>query len=157
MGVDLMANGKKTVEKVRDERIKNAGKATRFSSTNQPEKNGRKKLMKNIIKGIPDKAKEEIATTMFKAISCKNTKDAVAIINKIELKGTKYGLIYEEVIKAIRKDGLDAIISVLEWIYGKNINNRISGEIKTEARVNYRPYEGLTIEEIRQILNANRR
>lgn len=146
-----MENGEKTAKK-RTKMIIKAGKKTRFSATNQPENNGRNKLMKNVLKDIPDDAKEEIATTMFKAISCKNTKDAVATINKIELKGTKYGLIYEEVIKAIRKDGLDAIIKVLEWIYGKNINNRISGELKTSSTVNYRPYKGLSIEEIRTAL-----
>lgn len=146
-----MENGEKTGRND-VEAFTKAGEPYRFSAKNQPEKNGRKKLMKNIIKGIPDDAKEEIATTMFKAISCKNTKDAVATINKIELKGTKYGLIYEEVIKAIRKDGLDAIISVLEWIYGKNINNRISGELQTTSTVNFRPYKGLSIEEIRAAL-----
>lgn len=144
-------NGEKTARN-KAEQIKEAGKATRFSSTNQPVKNGRKKLMKNIIKGIPDDAKEEIATAMFKAVSCKNAREAEATINKIEKKGTKYGLIYEEVIKAIRKDGLDAIISVLEWIYGKNINNRISGELQTTSTVNFRPYKGLSIEEIRAAL-----
>ena len=155
MGVNLVKNGRKTVEKARDERIKNAGKATRFSSENQPENNGRPKMMKNIVKGIPEDAQTEIATTMFKAISCKNAKEAISTINRIELEGTEYGLIYEEVIKAIKKEGLRAIISVLEWIYGKNINNKISGEIKTTGSVNIRPYEGLTIEEIRKALNED--
>ena len=151
-----MKTGRKAVEKARNERIKRAGKATRFSSDNQPENNtGRPKKMKNVIKSIPENAQQEIATTMFRAISCKNTKEAIAMINKVELEGSEYGLIYEEVIKAIKKEGLHAIISVLEWIYGKNINNRISGELKTESKINYRPYEGLTIEEIRQALNED--
>ena len=153
MGSNLVKTGEKAARK-KAKQIIEAGKATRFSSDNQPENNtGRPKKMKNIIKGIPPEAQTEIATMMFKAISCKNAKEAISAINRIELEGTEYGLIYEEVIKAIKKEGLHAIISVLEWIYGKNINNRITGEIKTESKVNYRPYEGLTIEEIRQALN----
>ena len=147
-----MENGTKTAQNEK-KRLNKIGRNTRFTSENQPEKNGRKRVMKNVIKSIPTNAQEEIATTMFRAISCKNTKEAISMINKVELEGTEYGLIYEEVIKAIKKEGLKAIISVLEWIYGKKINNQITGEIKTEAKVNYRPYEGLTIEEIRQAFN----
>lgn len=158
MGFSVMEksrnDGRNAVEKARDTRIKNAGKSTRFSATNQPEKRGhRAKKMKNVIKEIPPDAQEAIATTMFRAIACRNTKEAIATINETELKGGDYGLIYEEVIKAIKKEGLHAIILVLEWIYGKNINNRITGEIKTDTKLNYRPYEGLTIEEIRRVLN----
>ena len=152
MGSNLTENGTKTAQNEK-KRLNKIGRNTRFTSENQPEKNGRKRAMKNVIKGIPPEAQTEIATTMFKAISCKNAKEAISAINRIELEGTEYGLIYEEVIKAIKKEGLHAIISVLEWIYGKSINNRITGEIKTKSKVNYRPYEGLTIEEIRQALN----
>lgn len=149
-----MVNGRNAVEKARNTRIKDSGKSTRFSSTNQPKnRGGRTRKMKNVIKEIPPDAQEAIATTMFRAIACRNTKEAIAMINKMELEGGEYGLIYEEVIKAIKKEGLHAIIAVLEWIYGKNINNHITGDIKTETKINYRPYEGLTIEEIRRILN----
>ena len=149
-----MENGEKTAKIGKKiAKIIEDGKPTRFTENNQPKKRGRPKIMKNIIKEIPENAQEEIASTMFRAIACKNTKEAITTINRVESEGTKYGLIYEEVIKAIKKEGLHAIIAVLEWIYGKNINNRITGDIKTETRINYRPYEGLSIEEIRQVLN----
>ena len=127
-------NGNKTVYKV------GPGKPPlehRFSSTNQPKKNGRKKEVKTILREFRHEVSEEvvarIASVMLAAVACKSTKEAQAMLKKAEEKEPEYGWVYQETIRAIQKDGLRAVLDVLEWIFGKRTVLSIDGNLGVQV------------------------
>lgn len=107
-----------------------------FSSTNQPE-NRRKKEIKTILgefrHDVSDEVVGRIAGVMLAALACKSTKDAQKMLKKAEDSEPEYGWIYEQTILAIKKDGLKAILSVLEWIFGKNTNLNVTGGVEVSG------------------------
>lgn len=110
----------------------------RFSSENQPKNNGRKKEVKTILRefrhDVSDEVVERIASVMLSALACKSTKDAQARLKEAEEKEPEYGWIFEQTILAIKKDGLKAIIEVLEWVFGKKTNINVSGGMGMEIK-----------------------
>lgn len=110
----------------------------RFSSENQPKKNGRKKEVKTILRefrhDVSDEVVERIASVMLAALACKSTKDAQARLKEAEEKEPEYGWIFEQTILAIKKDGLKPIIEVLEWVFGKKTNVNVSGGMGMEIK-----------------------
>ena len=110
----------------------------RFSSENQPKNNGRKKEVKTILRefrhDVSDEVVERIASVMLSALACKSTKDAQARLKEAEEKEPEYGWIFEQTILAIKKDGLKAIIEVLEWVFGKKTNLNVSGGLGVEMK-----------------------
>lgn len=110
----------------------------RFSSENQPKKNGRKKEVKTILRefrhDVSDEVVERIASVMLSALACKSTKDAQARLKEAEEEEPEYGWIFEQTILAIKKDGLKAIIEVLEWVFGKKTNVNVSGGMGLEVK-----------------------
>jgi hypothetical protein len=109
----------------------------RFSSTNQPKKNGRHKEVKTILRefrhDVSDEVVQRIASVMLAAVACKSTKEAQAMLKKAEEKEPEYGWIYQETIRAIQKDGLRAILDVLEWIFGKKTILNVSGDLGVQV------------------------
>lgn len=109
----------------------------RFSSENQP-KNRRKKEVKTILRefrhDVSDEVVERIASVMLSALACKSTKDAQSRLKEAEEKEPEYGWIFEQTILAIKKDGLKAIIEVLEWVFGKKTNVNMTGGIGLEVK-----------------------
>ena len=51
-----------------------------------------------------------------------------------EEKEPEYGWIFEQTILAIKKDGLKAIIEVLEWVFGKKTNVSMNGSLGVEMK-----------------------
>lgn len=100
----------------------NLAKGKKFSKDYQPKKNGRKKLLKNILSDIPPDAEKKIYAVMLSAISCRSVGEAQRKLQEAEEEMPEYGLIYQETIRAIRIDGLNTIITVLDRIYGKKSN-----------------------------------
>jgi hypothetical protein len=70
---------------------------------------------------------------MLAAVACKSTKGAQAMLKKAEEKEPEYGWIYQETIRAIQKDGLRAILDVLEWIFGKKTILNVSGDLGVQV------------------------
>lgn len=109
----------------------------RFSSDNQPE-NRRKKEVKTILRefrhDVSDEVVERIASVMLAALACKSTKDAQERLKAAEEAEPEYGWIFEQTILAIKKDGLKAIIEVLEWVFGKKTNVNVSGGLGVEMK-----------------------
>lgn len=128
------SNGSKTVYKV------GPGKpplAHRFSSTNQPKKNGRRKEVRTILREFQHEVSEEvvarIASVMVAALACRSAKEAQEMLKKAEEKEPEYGWIYQETIRAIQKDGLRSILDVLEWIFGKKTILNVSGDLGVQV------------------------
>ena len=110
------------------------GKKTRFSSTRQPKVHGPAKSIATLVKQIRVEsvdAQREIGETMLAAISAGSVNQAKELLKKAEEEQPKWGMIYQETIRAVSKKGLDAIIQVLEWIYGK----RSQMDINLDAEV----------------------
>ena len=105
----------------------------RFSSENQPKSNGRKKEVKTILRefrhDVSDEVVERIASVMLSALACKSPKDAEERLKEAEEKEPEYGWIFAQTILAIKKDGLKAIIEVLEWVFGKKTNVSMTGSL----------------------------
>lgn len=119
-------------------------KANRFSSQNQPSNSGRKKEVRTILKefrhDVSDEVVERIAGVMLSALACKSTKDAQERLREAEEEEPEYGWVFEQTILAIKKDGLKAIIEILEWVFGKRTNINVSGGLGVE----YKPLVDLT-------------
>lgn len=131
-------NANKTPRTKREVAIENLKKGTPFTSEYQPEKNGRKKEVKTILRefrhDVSDEVVERIASVMLSALACKSTKDAQERLKEAEEKEPEYGWIFEQTILAIKKDGLKAIIEVLEWVFGKKTNLNVSGGLGVEMK-----------------------
>lgn len=131
-------NANKTPRTKREIAIENLKKGTPFTSEYQPKKNGRKKEVKTILRefrhDVSDEVVERIASVMLSALACKSTKDAQARLKEAEEKEPEYGWVFEQTILAIKKDGLKAIIEVLEWVFGKKTNINVSGGMDMEIK-----------------------
>ena len=110
----------------------------RFSSTNQPANNGRKKLIKTRLKELGREVSPEIETriyeVMLEALCCNSSVDATIRLRKAEKDQPEFGWIYQETIKAIQKNGLEAILSILERIFGKKANIKLTGSMGVEMK-----------------------
>lgn len=117
--------------------LENLKKGKRFSSEYQPE-NRRKKEIKTILKGLGREVSPEVEAriyeVMLEAVCCKSSADATIRLRRAEEEQPDFGWIYQETIRAIQKDGLDAILSVLERIFGKKTNLSITGSMGVEMK-----------------------
>ena len=117
--------------------LANLKKGKRFSSEYQPE-NRRKKEIKTILKGLGREVSPEVEAriyeVMLEAVCCKSSADATIRLRRAEEEQPDFGWIYQETIRAIQKDGLDAILSVLERIFGKKTNLSITGSMGVEMK-----------------------
>ena len=131
-------NANKTPRTKREIAIENLKKGTPFTSEYQPKNNGRKKEVKTILRefrhDVSDEVVERIASVMLSALACKSTKDAQARLKEAEEKEPEYGWVFEQTILAIKKDGLKAIIEVLEWVFGKKTNVSMTGSLGVEVK-----------------------
>lgn len=134
----------KTPEQEQAKSVQKAPKSVqgvRFSSTNQPENNragGRKKLIKTRLKELGREVSPEIETriyeVMLEALCCNSSVDATIRLRKAEKDQPEFGWIYQETIKAIQKNGLEAILSILERIFGKKANIKLTGSMGVEMK-----------------------
>lgn len=111
----------------------------RFSSENQPKKNGRKKKLATVLKELgrevsPD-VEARIYEVMLEAICCKSDADAQERLKKAEKDQPEYGWIYQRVILAVKKEGLSAILEVLDRIFGKKSRVDLTSNGQTIAPV----------------------
>jgi hypothetical protein len=117
--------------------LANLKKGKRFSSEYQPE-NRRKKEIKTVLKGLGREVSPEVEAriyeVMLEAVCCKSSADATIRLRRAEEEQPDFGWIYQETIRAIQKDGLDAILSVLERIFGKKTNLSITGSMGVEMK-----------------------
>lgn len=128
----------KNEDKTRDNpSLENLKKGKRFSSEYQPE-NRRKKEIKTVLKGLGREVSPEVEAriyeVMLEAVCCKSSADATIRLRRAEEEQPDFGWIYQETIRAIQKDGLDAILSVLERIFGKKTNLSITGSMGVEMK-----------------------
>lgn len=130
-------NANKTPRTKREIAIENLKKGTPFTSEYQPKRNGRHKEVKTILRefrhDVPDEVVQRIASVMLAAVACKSTKEAQAMLKKAEEKEPEYGWVYQETIRAIQKDGLRAVLDVLEWIFGKRTVLSIDGNLGVQV------------------------
>ena len=129
-------------EKIEDKTTNNASlanlkKGKRFSSEYQPE-NRRKKEIKTVLKDLGREVSPEVEAkiyeVMLEALCCKSSADAANRLRKAEKDQPEFGFIYQKTIEAIQEDGLDAILSVLERIFGKKTNLSITGGLGVEMK-----------------------
>lgn len=117
--------------------LENLKKGKRFSSEYQPE-NRRKKEIKTMLKDLGREVSPEVEAriyeVMLEAVCCKSSADATIRLRRAEEEQPDFGWIYQETIRAIQKDGLDAILSVLERIFGKKTNLSITGSMGVEMK-----------------------
>lgn len=117
--------------------LANLKKGKRFSSEYQPE-NRRKKEIKTVLKGLGREVSPEVEAriyeVMLEAVCCKSSADATIRLRRAEEEQPDFGWIYQETIRAIQKDGLEAILSVLERIFGKKTNLSITGSMGVEMK-----------------------
>lgn len=113
-------------------------KANRFTSENQPKNPGRKKEIKTVLKDLGREVSPEVEAkiyeVMLEALCCKSSADAANRLRKAEEDQPEFGFIYQKTIEAIQEDGLDAILSVLERIFGKKTNLSITGGLGVEMK-----------------------
>lgn len=129
-------------KKIEDKTTNNASlanlkKGKRFSSEYQPE-NRRKKEIKTVLKDLGREVSPEVEAkiyeVMLEALCCKSSADAANRLRKAEEDQPEFGFIYQKTIEAIQEDGLDAILSVLERIFGKKTNLSITGGLGVEMK-----------------------
>lgn len=131
-------NANKTARTKREIAIENLKKGKPFTSEYQPAKNGRKKEVKTILKefqyDVSDEVVQRIASVMLSALACKSTADAKKKLEEAEEQEPEFGWVFEQTIVAIKKDGLRAILDVLEWIFGKRTNINVTGGLGVEVK-----------------------
>lgn len=117
--------------------LENLKKGKRFSSEYQPE-NRRKKEIKTVLKNLGREVSPEVEAkiyeVMLEALCCRSSADATNRLRKAEEDQPEFGFIYQKTIEAIQEDGLDAILSVLERIFGKKTNLSITGGLGVEMK-----------------------
>lgn len=117
--------------------LANLKKGKRFSSEYQPT-NRRKKEIKTVLKNLGREVSPEIEAriyeVMLEAICCKSSSEAMARLRQAEEDQPDFGWLYQETIKAVQENGLNAILSVLERIFGKKTNLSISGSMGVEMK-----------------------
>lgn len=107
----------------------------RFSKDYQPDNNGRKKKLKNIIKSIPKDAQEKIFDVLFTAISQPSRTEAIRLIKEREDELGEYGFVLQIAITALAgENGMAAVETILDRIFGRpaqrsDVNFSADGEI----------------------------
>jgi hypothetical protein len=141
--------------RIRTERIIEAGKATRFSSTNQPATNGNVPLMKNIVKGLDKDDYVKIMLQIREALVAGDRNEAAAILNKGGQELGEYGFVRQIVARALldNRNSIPNLMALLERFFGKMPNVNINSEVDdstaiTGVTVNFKHYEKNTNEEI---------
>lgn len=136
-------------------RIIEAGKATRFSSTNQPATNGSVPLMKNIVKGLDKDDYVKIMLQIREALVAGDRNEAAAILNKGGQELGEYGFVRQIVARALldNRNSIPNLMALLERFFGKMPNVNINSEVDdstaiTGVTVNFKHYEKNTNEEI---------
>ena len=115
-------NDEKTTSQKRANSLANLKKGKRFSSTNQPEHNGRLPKWVNTIKSIPPDAQEKIYARLYEAMLCASKDDAIAILNAKGDELGEYGFVLQVAARALSgKDGMGALSQILERIFGKPV------------------------------------
>lgn len=108
-------NGEKTAEHMRE-----IGKHTRFSSTNQPDNNGRKKKLCNVIAEIPPNAQELVYARLWQAVKCRNKKEAIALLEEDAEELGEYGFVAQIAIETLAsKNGWSALMDIFDRVIGK--------------------------------------
>ena len=119
-------NVEKTTSQKRANSLANLKKGKKFSSTNQPAHNGRLPKWVNTIKGIPPDAQEKIYTRLYEAMLCSSKDDAIAILNASGDELGEYGFVLQVAARALSgKDGIGALLQILERIFGKPVQPNI--------------------------------
>ena len=115
-------NDEKTTSQKRANSLANLKKGKRFSSTNQPEHNGRLPKWVNTLKSIPPDAQEKIYARLYEAMLCASKDDAIAILNAKGDELGEYGFVLQVAARALSgKDGMGALSQILERIFGKPV------------------------------------
>lgn len=110
-----MENGEKTAEHMRE-----IGKSTQFSSTNQPARNGRKKKLCNVINDIPDDAQRLVYARLWQAVQCRNKNEAISLLEKEAEELGEYGFVVQIAIEAlVSKNGWTALMDIFDRVIGK--------------------------------------
>lgn len=122
----MKKNDEKTTNQKRANSLANLKKGKRFSSTNQPEHNGRLPKWVNTIKSIPPDAQEKIYARLYEAMLCASKDDAIAILNAKGDELGDYGFVLQVAARALSgKDGMGALSQILERIFGKPVQPNI--------------------------------
>lgn len=111
----MSENGEKTAEHMRE-----IGRNTRFSSTNQPDNNGRKKKLCNVISEIPPNAQELVYARLWQAVKCRNKKEAMSLLEKEAEELGEYGFVAQIAIETLAgKNGWAALMDIFDRVIGK--------------------------------------
>ena len=106
----------------------------RFSSDYQPENNGRKKKLENVIKDIPEDAQRRIYEVLFAAIRLPNRTEAIKYLQEKEDEMGEYGFVFQIAISSLAgKNGMAALEMILDRIFGHpkiQADLNLGGEIK---------------------------
>lgn len=145
------SNGELTAtekQKIKNERIIEAGKATRFSSTNQPARNGGIPLMKNIVKGLDKEDYVRIMLQIREALVAGDRHEAAAILNKKSDELGEYGFVRQLVARALldNRNSIPNLMALMERFFGKMPNVNINSDIDensdvTGITINFRHFE----------------
>lgn len=95
-------------------------KGKQFSKDYQPAYNpGRPPLLKNLVAGVPDDAREKINEKLWQALRCGDRKEAVGILKQGADELGEYGFVLQAAIVSINRKGLEEIMRILEWFFGR--------------------------------------
>ena len=107
----------------------------RFSKDYQPENNGRKKKLENVIKEIPKDAQDKIYAVLYTALRQPNRKVAMEMLKDREEELGEYGFILQIAINSLAgKNGMAALNSIIDRLFGRpkqqnDVNFTTDGEI----------------------------
>lgn len=95
----------------------NPGRATQFSSTNQPKgRRGRKPKLKS----IPDDAKEKVMAALFHALTLPDQKTAMEYLKKEASELPEFGYLIQVYAKGMMgKNGVAYVSDLLDRLFGK--------------------------------------
>ncbi len=94
----------------------NPGRATQFSSTNQPKNRGRKPKLKS----IPDNAREKVMEALYHALSLQDKETAVAYLNKKAEELPEFGYLIQVYAKGmLGKNAVAYVSDLLDRLFGK--------------------------------------
>lgn len=96
--------------------------------------NGRPKLMKNILNGVPKDSQEKVYSILAYALTLPSLKEAREYILANKVKAGEYGIVLEIVLKRLMddKEGFEGLMAVLDRIYGKpkqQVDAKVDGDI----------------------------
>lgn len=92
----------------------------RFTSEYQPENNGRKKKLENVIKSIPRDAQDKIYEALYTALAQSDRQAAMNLLKEYEGKLGEYGFVLQIAVNALAgKQGMQALNSILDRLFGR--------------------------------------